>query len=74
MILTFVGKRESYGMGEGEEDFATTVWCGVRNNYGKCIFRHAVFNLRREGYELAHEDAFKVSYYPFYAMHELRVG
>jgi hypothetical protein len=44
------------------------------NNYRRGIFSHVIMNLRRNGYLLAHEDTFKVSYYPFYAIHEMRVG
>jgi hypothetical protein len=57
-----------------KNDFVTTVGCGAGNNCGRGIFSHAISDFRRKGCELAHEDAFKVSYYPFYAIHEMRVG
>jgi hypothetical protein len=62
-FLTFLRKRESYGMGEGEEDFVIAGWCVVGDNCGRGISRHAVFNFRRKGHKLAHEDAFDEKHY-----------
>jgi len=70
-ILTFVGKRDLIGMGvmgEGKEDFVIVVRCVMGNNYGWDIFRYAIFNFRRKGYELSHKNPLQ----KFFAFHCFR--
>jgi hypothetical protein len=53
-IMNLACSLDSYG----KNDFVVTVCCGVGDNCGRGIFRHAIFNFRREWYKLAHEDTF----------------
>jgi hypothetical protein len=51
-FLTFLRKRESYGMGYGKNDFVSAGGSGAGNDCGRGVFSHAIFNFRWKGYEL----------------------
>jgi hypothetical protein len=68
-IMNLACSLDSYG----KNDFVVTVCCGVGDNCGRGVFRHAILNLRREGDKLSHKNPLQKLFASHCFRHEMKL-